>query len=56
MYYSIEDKDLRTFNKTKKILKSKKIVTISGLQKRNVKNLYNEYNYVRSNKALLDLT
>ncbi len=51
VYYSIEDKDLRTFNKTKKILRSKKIVAISGLQKRNVKNLYNEYNYIRSNKA-----
>ena len=51
VYYSIEDKDLRTFNKTKKILKSKKIVAISGLQKQNVKNLYNEYNYIRSNKA-----
>ena len=51
VYYSIEDKDLRTFNKTKKILKSKKIVVKSGLQKRNVKNLYNEYNYIRSNKA-----
>ena len=51
VYYSIEDKDLRTFNKTKKILKSKKIVAISGLQKRNVKNLYKEYNYIKSNKA-----
>ncbi len=51
VYYSIEDKDLRTFNKTKKILKSKKIVVKSGLQKRNCKNLYNEYNYIRSNKA-----
>ncbi len=51
VYYSIEDKDLRTFNKTKKILNSKKIVAISGLQKRNVKKLYNEYNYIRSNKA-----
>ena len=51
VYYSIEDKDLRTFNKTKKILKSKKIITISGLQKQKVNNLYKEYNYVRSNKA-----
>ena len=51
VYYSIEDKDLRTFNKTKKILKSKKIITISGLQKRKVNNLYKEYNYIRSNKA-----
>ncbi len=51
VYYSIEDKDLRTFNKAKKILKSKKVVTKSGLQKRNVKDLYNEYNYIRLNKA-----
>ena len=51
VYYSIEDKDLRTFNKTKKILKSKKIVAISGLQKQKVKSLYNEYNYIRSKKA-----
>ena len=51
VYYSVEDKDLRTFNKTKKILKSRKIVAISGLQKLNVKNLYKEYNYIRSNKA-----
>ena len=51
VYYSIEDKDSRTFNKTKKILKSKKIVVISGLQKQNVKKLYKEYNYIRSNKT-----
>ncbi len=51
VYYSIEDKDSRTFNKTKKILKSKKIVVISGLQKQNVKKLYKEYNYIRSNNT-----
>ncbi len=51
VYYSVEDKDLRTFNTTKKILSSKNIVAISGLQKRNVKKLYNEYNYIRCNKA-----
>jgi Pyrimidine deaminase len=42
VYYSIEDKDSRTFNKAKKILKSKKIVVIKGLQKQNVKKLYKE--------------
>ena len=51
VYYSIEDKDLRTFNKTKKILSSKNIVVKSGLQKKNVYNLYKEYNYIRSNKS-----
>ena len=34
VYYSLEDKDFRTFNKTKKILKSKSIITKSGLQKK----------------------
>ena len=51
VHYSIEDKDLRTFNKTKKILKSKNIITKSGLQKRKVHNLYKEYNYIRSSKS-----
>ncbi len=51
VYYSIEDKDFRTFNKTKKILKTKKIIAKSGLQKNKVHNLYKEYNFIRSNKA-----
>ena len=51
VYYSIEDKDFRTFNKTKKILKSKNIKVKSGLQKNKVYNLYKEYNYIRSCKA-----
>ncbi len=51
VYYSIEDKDFRTFNKTKKILKSKNIIAKSGLQKQYVYNLYKEYNYIRSNNA-----
>ena len=51
VYYSIEDKDLRSFNKTKKILNLKKIVVMSGLQKRDVKRLYNEYNFIRLHKA-----
>ncbi len=51
VYYSIEDKDFRTFNKTKKILKSKNIKAKSGLQKNKVYSLYKEYNYIRSNKA-----
>ena len=51
VYYSIEDKDLRTFNKSKKILKLENIIAKSGLQKNYVNNLYKEYNYIRSNKA-----
>ena len=51
VHYSIEDNDLRTFNKTKKILKSKNIIAKSGLQRQKVYNLYKEYNYIRSNKA-----
>ena len=51
VYYSIEDKDFRTFNKTKNILKLKNIIAISGLQKHKVHNLYKEYNYIRSNKS-----
>jgi len=51
VYYSIEDKDFRTFNKTKNILKSKNIIVKSGLQKNKVYNLYKEYNYIRSKKA-----
>ncbi len=51
VYYSVEDKDLRTFNKTKRILKSKNIIVKTGLQKRNVYNLYKEYNFIRSNNA-----
>ena len=51
VYYSIEDKDFRSFNKTKKILKSKNIIAKSGLQKNEVNKLYKEYNYIRSNKA-----
>jgi diaminohydroxyphosphoribosylaminopyrimidine deaminase/5-amino-6-(5-phosphoribosylamino)uracil reductase len=51
VYYSIEDNDFRSFNKTKKILMSKNIIVKSGLQKKKVSKLYKEYNYIRSNKA-----
>ena len=51
VYYSIEDKDFRTFNKTKKILKSKNIISKSGLQKNKVYNLYKEYNFIRQKKG-----
>ena len=51
VYFSILDNDFRTFNKTKKILKSKNIIPKSGLQENKVYNLYKEYNYIRSNKV-----
>ncbi len=51
VYYAIEDKDFRTYHKTKKILKSENIITKSGLQKNKVYNLYKEYNYIRSKEA-----
>ena len=50
VYYSIEDSDLRSFNKTKRILNSKKIITKSGLLKTETKNLYKNYEYIRKNK------
>ena len=50
VYYSIEDSDLRSFNSSKKILKSKKIFTKSGLLKNETKKLYKNYNYIRKNK------
>ena len=49
VYYSIEDKDFRTFNKTKKILKLKNIIAISGLQKK-------KFIIFTKNIIILDLT
>ena len=48
--YSIEDKDIRTFNKAKKILKKNKILTKSGLLNNEAKKLYKSYNYIKKNK------
>ena len=50
VYYSIEDPDLRSFNNSKKILSSKKILAKSGLMKKETKRLYKKYDYVRKNK------
>ncbi len=50
VYYSIEDSDVRSFNNSKKILKSKKISVESGLLKKETKKLYKNYDYVRKNK------
>ena len=48
--YSIDDRDQRTFKKAKKILKSNKIITKSGLLVKESKNLYKSYNYIKKNK------
>ena len=43
--YSIEDQDIRSFNKAKRILRSKKINTKSGLLSKESKKLYKNYTY-----------
>ena len=48
--YSIEDQDIRSFNKSNKILNSKKIITKSGLLKKETKNLYKNYIYTKKKK------
>tara|TARA_B100001250_G_C19739960_1_gene762576 strand:- start:64 stop:1164 length:1101 start_codon:yes stop_codon:yes gene_type:complete len=48
--YSIEDVDSRSFNKAKKILNKNKILTKSGLLKKEANILYKSYNYVKKNK------
>jgi len=48
--YSIKDKDIRSFNKSKNILRSNKILTKSGLLNNEVKILYKSYNYIKKNK------
>ena len=50
VYYSSEDTDLKCFRKSKKILKSNKIYTKSGLLIKNVKKLYKNYDYIKKNK------
>ena len=47
--YSIEDYDSRSFNKSKKILISNKILTKSGLLKNEVTKLYKNYNFIKKN-------
>ena len=49
--YSIQDKDLRSFNKSKKILKMNKILTKSGLLSKEVTNFYKSYNYIKKNQT-----
>ena len=47
--YSIEDYDKRSFNKSKKILVSNKILTTSGLLKKEANKLYKNYNFIKKN-------
>jgi Pyrimidine deaminase len=47
VYYSVEDSDLRSFNNSKKILKSKKIIVKSGLLQNYTQRFYKNYDYVR---------
>ena len=47
--YSIEDNDIRSHKKSKKILKSKKISVQSGLLSKETKKFYKIYNYVKKN-------
>ncbi len=47
--YSIEDADKRSFKRSKKILKSNKIIVQSGLLKTNVNKLYRSYNFIKKN-------
>tara|TARA_Y100000590_G_scaffold243821_1_gene274072 strand:+ start:425 stop:1525 length:1101 start_codon:yes stop_codon:yes gene_type:complete len=48
--YSIEDSDIRSSNKSKKILKSNHIQVKSGLFKKELKNFYKVYNFSKKNK------
>ena len=48
--YAMEDLDLRSFKKAKKILELNKIKTKSGLCADKLKDLYKSYNYVKKNK------
>ena len=50
VYYSVEDSDLRSFNNSKKILKSKNIIVKSGLLQNDTKRFYKNYDYIRKHK------
>ena len=51
VFYSIDDVDERSFQKSKKILNKKKILTKSGLLKKESSIFYKNYNFVRKNKS-----
>jgi len=48
--YSIEDSDIRSFSKAKKILKSNNIQVKSGLLSKEMNKFYKNYNYTKKNK------
>ena len=50
VFYSIDDVDKRSFQKSKKILNKKKIITKSGLLKKELLIFYKYYNFIRKNK------
>ena len=50
VFYSIDDIDKRSFQKSKKILSKKKIITKSGLLKKESSRFYKYYNFIRKNK------
>ena len=49
VFYSLDDQDIRTYKKSKKILKSKKINVKSGLLIKDTKKIYKCYNYIKKN-------
>ena len=49
VYYSLEDLDIRTYKKSKKLLISNKIKVKSGLLIKDAKNLYKSYNFIKRN-------
>jgi len=49
VYYSLEDLDIRTYKKSKKLLISNKIKVKSGLLIKDAKNLYKSYNSIKRN-------
>ena len=51
--YSIKDSDRRSFNKAKKILRAKKILTQSGLLVNQANKLYKSYNFNKKKKSAI---
>ena len=51
VFYSIDDVDKRSFQKSKKILNKKKIITKSGLLKKDTLKFYKYYNFIKKNKS-----
>ena len=51
VFYSIDDVDKRSFQKSKKILNKKKIITKSGLLKNEALRFYKYYDFIKKNKS-----